>query len=101
MRVSAWHNLHLRKLPQLPGLVLRVEFLKADDTPRYKTPMYLFWTGPLTVSLEQLCRMYLWRFAIEHAFRFLKQPLVSTQRNQPIPRLSAIGNGWWPWLIGN
>ena len=61
--LSAWHNLHLRLLPQLVGMVLRVEFLKADDTPRYKTPLYLFWTGPFTVPLEDLCRMYLWRFA--------------------------------------
>jgi hypothetical protein len=39
-------------------MVLRVEFLKADDTPRYKTPLYLFWPGPLTVPLADLCRMY-------------------------------------------
>ena len=35
--------------------------------------MWLFWTGPETVALQDLCRMYLWRFAIEHAFRFMKQ----------------------------
>lgn len=95
VRLSAWHNLHLRKLPQLPGLVLRVEFLKADDTPRYKTPMYLFWTGPLTVPLEQLCRMYLWRFAIEHAFRFLKQRLGLNSAQSTNPQ--AISH--WQWLV--
>lgn len=31
--------------------------------------------GARTVSPADLCRMYLWRFAIEHAFRFLKQHL--------------------------
>lgn len=73
IRLSAWRQLHLRKLPKLIGLVLRVEFLKPDGTLRYQRPMWLFWTGPEAVSLQDLCRMYLWRFAIEHAFRFMKQ----------------------------
>jgi len=75
VQLRAWHGLHLAKLPTLIGLALRVEFLKADGTPRYQRPMWLFWTGPDTVPLEALCRMYLWRFAIEHAFRFMKQHL--------------------------
>ena len=75
IRLSAWHKLHFRKLPKLVGLALRVEFLKADGSLRYQRPMWLFWTGPETVALQALCRMYLWRFAIEHAFRFMKQHL--------------------------
>ena len=75
IRLSAWHGLHLRQLPDLVGLALRVEFLKADGTLRYQRPMWLWWTGPETVALEAICRMYLWRFAIEHAFRFMKQHL--------------------------
>jgi hypothetical protein len=75
VRLSAWHKLHLRKLPTLIGLVLRVEFLKSDGTPRYQRPLWLFWTGSETIPLQDLCRMYLWRFAIEHAFRFMKQHL--------------------------
>jgi hypothetical protein len=75
IRLSAWHGLHLKKLPALVGLALQVEFLKADGTRRYQRPMWLFWTGPETVALEAVCRMYLWRFAIEHAFRFMKQHL--------------------------
>jgi hypothetical protein len=75
IRLSAWHGLHLRQLPTLVGLALRVEFLKADGTLRYQRPMWLFWTGPETVALEAICRMYLWRFAIEHAFRFMKRHL--------------------------
>lgn len=75
IRLSAWHGLHLRQLPTLVGLAMRVEFLKADGTLRYQRPMWLFWTGPETVCLEVICRMYLWRFAIEHAFRFMKQHL--------------------------
>ena len=95
IRLAAWHQLHLRKLPALVGMVLRVEFLKADDTPRYKTPLYLFWTGPLTVPLEELCRMYLWRFAIEHAFRFLKQRLGLTACCSANPQVVSR----WLWLV--
>jgi hypothetical protein len=95
IRLAAWHGLHLRKLPALIGIVLRVEFLKADDTPRYKTPLYLFWTGPLTVPLEDLCRMYLWRFAIEHAFRFLKQNLGLTACRSSNPEVISR----WLWLV--
>ena len=76
--LQAWHHLHLRQLPDLVGLALRVEFLKADGTPRFKLPLWLFWTGPLDVPLPALCQMYLWRFAIEHAFRFLKGHLGLT-----------------------
>jgi hypothetical protein len=94
IRLSAWHKLHWRKLPALVGLVLRVEFLKSDGTLRYQRPMWLFWTGPETVPLPDLCRMYLWRFAIEHAFRFMKQHLgLNAHRltdNEAIQR--------WMWL---
>ncbi|MCB8943506.1 MAG: transposase [Ardenticatenaceae bacterium] len=93
VRLQAWHNLHFYKLPFLVGLVLRVEFLRADGTPRYKRPLYLFWTGPTTTPLSELCRMYLWRFAIEHMFRFLKQHMgLSTSRS---PNLAH--NERWMW----
>lgn len=93
VRLTAWHNLHFYQLPALVGLVLCVEFLRPDGAPRYKRPLFLFWTGPLSVSLLDLCRMYLWRFAIEHLFRFLKQHLgLSTSRS---PSLTA--NACWMW----
>lgn len=94
IRLSAWHKLHFRKLSGLVGLALRVEFLKPDGSLRYLRPMWLFWTGPETVALSDLCRMYLWRFAIEHAFRFMKQHLgLNAHRltnNEAIQR--------WMWL---
>lgn len=82
IRLSAWHDLHFAKLPLLVGLLLKVEFLKPDGTPRFKRPLYLFWTGPHSIALADLCQMYLWRFAIEHLFRFLKQHLgLNTSRS--------------------
>ncbi|MCI0398321.1 MAG: transposase [Chloroflexi bacterium] len=94
IRLAAWYGLHLRKLPTLVGLVLRVEFLKSDGTPRYQRPMWLFWTGPTTVPLADLCRMYLWRFAIEHAFRFLKQRLGLNANQSTNPATAER----WMWL---
>jgi hypothetical protein len=74
-RLSAWSNQHFKALPALVGLVLRVEFLQADGTRRYKRPLWLFWSGPSDVGLADLAQMDLLRFVIEHFFRFLKQRL--------------------------
>ncbi len=83
VRLSAWEGLHLYKLPALVGMVLCVQFLKADGTPRFARPLLLFWTGPTSVGLADLAQMYLWRFAVEHLFRFLKQHLGLTSAASP------------------
>jgi hypothetical protein len=94
VKLQAWQGLHFKKLPGLVGLLLRIEFLRADGTPRYKRPMWLFWTGPDTAPLEELCRMYLWRFAIEHFFRFLKQHLGLNANQSTDP----VSTDQWMWL---
>lgn len=93
VKLQAWQGLHFKKLYQLVGTVIRVEFLRPDGTPRYKRPMWLFWTGPNSVALQDLCRMYLWRFAIEHMFRFLKQHL-GLNANQST---DLVNTGNWMW----
>ena len=92
--LKAWNGLHLKKLPGLVGMVLRVEFLRPDGTPRYKRPIWLFWSGPEITSLEDLSRMYLWRFAIEHYFRFLKQHLGLNANQSTNP----VSTDQWMWL---
>jgi DDE superfamily endonuclease len=92
--LKAWNGLHFKKLPGLVGMVLRIEFLRPDGTPRYKRPMWLFWSGPETTALEDLCRMYLWRFAIEHCFRFLKQHLGLNANQSTDP----VSTDQWMWL---
>lgn len=94
VKIEAWQGLHFKKLSGLVGMVLRIEFLRPDGTPRYKRPMWLFWTGPDTVPLEELCRMYLWRFAIEHMFRFLKQHM-GLNANQSTDLVSTDHWMWW------
>jgi len=93
VRLSAWHGLHLTKLPALVAVVVRVEFLKADGSTRFKRPLFLFWSGPQRVPLLDLARMYLWRFAIEHMFRFLKQHLgLNTSRSPGLEQHEV-----WVW----
>jgi hypothetical protein len=94
VRIKAWHKLHFKRLASLVGTVVCVEFLKDDGTPRYKRPIWLFWTGPEDVTLQDLCRMYLWRFAIEHLFRFLKQHLGLNSNRSP----ALVSAKKWMWL---
>ena len=95
VRVRVWHKLHFKRIAQVKGAVVCIEFLKADDTPRYKRPIWLFWTGPEEVTPQDLCRMYLWRFAIEHFFRFLKQHLgLNSHRSSNLKSLKR-----WMWIV--
>jgi IS4 transposase len=90
-----WHKLHFKRLAKVPGSVVCVEFLKEDGTPRYKRPIWLFWTGPEDVTPQDLCRMYLWRFAIEHLFRFLKQHMgLNSNRSTNLESLQR-----WMWIV--
>ena len=59
----------------MEGVVLRVEFLKADGTPKYRRPLWLFWGGLSRMALKVIVQMYLARYGIEHFFRFAKQRL--------------------------
>lgn len=95
VRVRVWHKLHFKRLAKVPGTVVCVEFLKEDGMPRYKRPIWLFWTGPENVTAQDLCRMYLWRFAIEHLFRFLKQHMgLNSNRSTNLESLQR-----WMWVV--
>jgi hypothetical protein len=95
VRVRVWHKLHFKRLAKVVGSVVCVEFLKEDNTPRYKRPLWLFWTGPEDVAPQDLCRMYLWRFAIEHLFRFLKQHMgLNSNRSSNLANLQR-----WMWIV--
>lgn len=95
VRVRVWHKLHFKRLAKVVGSVVCVEFLKEDGSPRYKRPLWLFWTGPEEVTPQDLCRMYLWRFAIEHLFRFLKQHMgLNSNRSSNLESLQH-----WMWIV--
>lgn len=93
--MSVWSQLHFKTLPQLVGQALRIEFLRADGQPKYQRPLWLFWSGPSTVALLDLCQMYLLRFGIEHFFRFLKQRLGLILAQVT----SLAGTTNWVWTV--
>jgi len=95
VRVGAWFNQHFRAVPELVGMAVRVEYLKADGTPRYKRPLWLFWSGPQDSALADLVQMYRLRFVIEHFFRFLKQRLALLAAR--VTDLGAIET--WVWGV--
>jgi len=95
VRVGAWGQLHFREVARLVGMVVRVEFFTPDGQPKYRRPLWLFWSGPTSVSLEALCQMYLLRFGIEHFFRFAKQRLGLLCAKSPT--LQACEN--WTWVV--
>jgi len=95
VRVSAWGQLHFKELARLVGTVVRVEFFTPDGQPKYRRPLWLFWSGPSSVPLEALCQMYLARFGIEHFFRFAKQRLGLLCAKSPT--LPACEN--WLWVV--
>jgi hypothetical protein len=93
--VSAWGQLHFKEVARLVGTVVRVEFFTPDGQPKYRRPLWLFWSGPSSVPLEALCQMYLARFGIEHFFRFAKQRLGLLRAKSPT--LQACEN--WVWVV--
>lgn len=95
VRLSAWPQLHFKDVPALVGMVVRVEFLTATGQAMYQRPLWLFWSGPSTVSLEALGLMYLLRFGIEHFFRFAKQRLGLLIAQTPDLAASMT----WVWVV--
>src|SRR5437016_3480715 len=51
VRLRSWHKLHFKRFANVEGMIVCVEFLKDDGTPRYKRPLWLFWTGPESIAL--------------------------------------------------
>lgn len=84
VRISLWKNLHFRKAATRPMLVLRVERLDAQGNLRVSKPLWLAWVGEEMPTLEEVWRLYLRRFTIDHWYRFLKQRLHWT-----VPKLST------------
>ena len=71
--LQAWMGLHLKAVAALVGMVVCVTVLNAEGKPKFKKPLWLFWTGATHIELRDIARIYLWRFCIEHFFRFMKQ----------------------------
>ena len=74
LRLSQWSSLHFRQSADHPMTLVLVERLDDTGQPKHK-PLWLAWTGETMPALEDLWKLYLRRFAIEHWYRFIKQRL--------------------------
>ena len=99
MRLQAWEGLHLKKLPDsgwhgdFEGGVLTVLM---EPLATYDRSGCFGLLPNTTMPLKALCLIYLWRFAIEHTFRFLKQHLgLNTSQST-----DTICTDHWMWLCG-
>jgi hypothetical protein len=93
--LRAWHGYHLKNLAAVKGTVVQATVTHADGTAVFQRPLWLYWTGQQSISLEVIYRLYQWRFAIEHAFRAMKQYLGLGQAN--VTTLTSADN--WVWLV--
>ncbi|MEH1807070.1 hypothetical protein [Nostoc sp.] len=86
VRVSLWKNLHFRKAVTRPMSLLRVERQDVQGNQRVSKPLWLAWAGEEMPPLEEVWRLYLRRFTIDHWYRFLKQRLHWTVPNLSTPK---------------
>ena len=84
VRVSLWKNLHFRKATTRPMSMIRVERIDEQGNQRVSKPLWLAWVGEEMPPIEEVWRLYLHRFTIDHWYRFLKQRLHWT-----VPKLST------------
>ncbi|MBD0263238.1 MAG: hypothetical protein ICV78_11080 [Tolypothrix sp. Co-bin9] len=84
VRVRLWTDLHFRKAATRLMSLIRLERLDERGSLRVSKPMWLAWVGEEMPPLEEVWRLYLRRFTIDHWYRFLKQRLHWT-----LPKLST------------
>lgn len=84
VRVSLWKNLHFRKAATRLMSLIRVERQDIQGNERVSKPLWLAWVGEEMPPIEEVWRLYLCRFTIDHWYRFAKQRLHWT-----VPKLST------------
>lgn len=84
IRVSLWHNLHLKGAPKQELSLFLVERLNPDGSKRVAKPLWLAWVGEAIPTLDEVWKLYLRRFAVDHWYRFVKQRLHWT-----LPKLAT------------
>ena len=88
LRLRVWHNYHFRLSPSHPMSVVLVERLTTDGRAQTNKPMWLAFVGLKIPPLDQVWRLYLRRFALDHWYRFAKNRLHWT-----VPALSTPVQG--------
>lgn len=94
--LEVWERLHTPAAPRVELSVIRITLGRLPRREQPPKPLWLVWTGgALPDDLRTLWHGYQRRFAVEHAFRFLKQNLGWTS---PQPRSPETADRW-SWLL--
>lgn len=75
LRICVWHDFHFRGAALHSISLVLVERLNEDGSKRVVKPLWLAWVGEQMPRLDEVWRLYLRRFAVDHWYRFLKQRL--------------------------
>jgi hypothetical protein len=94
--LEVWERLHTQPAPTIELTVIRVTLGRLPRREQPPKPLWLVWHGgALPADLRTLQRWYQRRFAVEHAFRFLKQELGWTRIRPRSPQSADR----WSWLL--
>lgn len=94
--IDLWERLHTQAAPTVELTVLRVTLARLPRREQPPKPLWLVWHGgALPADLRTLWHWYQRRFAVEHAFRFLKQELGWTTIRPRSPQTADR----WSWLL--
>jgi hypothetical protein len=106
--IERWDHLHRQERAAVEVSVIRITLAHVSARSHHASlppPLWLVWTGAAPPPMAGLFRTwYARRFAIEHAFRFLKQQLGWTSLRVRSPQTAArwswlLAMGWWQlWL---
>ena len=75
LRVRMWKDLHFSGSASTPMQLVLVERLEVEFEKPKSKPLWLVWIGQSMLSLSEIWRKYLRRFAVDHWYRFIKQRL--------------------------
>lgn len=107
LRIRVWNDLHFRGAAKHPMSIVLVERLNCDGSIRVVKPLWLAWVGEQMPSLDEVWRLYLRRFAVDHWYRFLKQRLHWTLPKIATPKQCERWSDlmpiitWELWLARN
>jgi hypothetical protein len=94
--IDVWERLHTQPAATLELSVVRVRLARLPRREQPPKPLWLVWHGGgLPAELRTLQHWYQRRFAVEHAFRFLKQDLGWTTIRPRSPHTADR----WSWLL--
>ena len=106
VRLRAWSELHAipgthgkhpkpQAKPIVKGWVILLEVERLPKPTKLPEPLWLWWWSKTPPSLNEVWRVYVSRFAIEHTFRFFKQVLHWTTPKLRSPEAADR----WTWLL--